>query len=128
MKKVFISFCLLLMAYVGYAQETAVTPNYDHIDSLEKAVALAEKGELTKIHMMPLQFGGPDSAENTLYVPAFVEKLKTKFDTKVEHLLQEGKRLSFEATPEYKGNSFVPSKLVLAITGDMELTETIAIW
>ena len=128
MKKVIVSFFMLLIAQLAMSQAIENAPDFNAIDSLEKAMELFEKGELSKIYMMPLEFGGEDSPENTLYVPEFVQELKNRFDKMVEDLLLDGKKLSFEATPEYKGKSFVPAKLILVVTGDSEFTETITIW
>ena len=46
----------------------------------------------------------------------------------VGRLLEEGKGIGLDANPEYKGKSFIPSKLTLEIYGDAEFTETINIW
>ncbi|WP_340062972.1 hypothetical protein [Ascidiimonas aurantiaca] len=128
MKKIILSFFVLFFALKSFSQEVENGPDFSDIDSIEKVIELYEKGELFKIYMMPLEFGGGDSAENTLYVPEFVQKFKKQYDKIVEDLLLDGKKLSFEATPEYKGRSFVPSKLKLVVTGDSEFTETIHIW
>ncbi|MDJ0646394.1 MAG: hypothetical protein QNJ57_10470 [Flavobacteriaceae bacterium] len=128
MNKMILSLFIMLFVLKGFSQEAENGRNFSDIDSVEKVIELFEKGELSKIYMMPLEFGGEDSPENTLYVPEFVQKFKNQFDKLVENLLLDGKKLSFEATPEYKGRSFVPSKLKLVVTGDSEFTETINIW
>ena len=128
MKKIILPFFVVLFTLNSFSQEAKNGPDYSDIDNIEKAIELFKKGELSQIYMMPLEFGGEDSAENILYVPEFVETFKNKFDKIVEDLLLDGKKLSFVATPEYKGKSFVPSKLKLVVTGDSEFTETINIW
>ncbi|MEZ2416244.1 hypothetical protein ACA086_14895 [Muriicola sp. E247] len=128
MKKVLLPCFLILFALKSYSQEVENGPDFSDIDSIEKAVALYEKGELSKIYMMPLEFGGEDIPANTLYVPEFVQEFKEGFDRMVEKLLEEGKRISLDANPEYKGRSFIPSKLKLEVSGDTEFSETINIW
>jgi hypothetical protein len=128
MKKTFLLVLMALFAIKSFAQEAETQLDFSAVDSQKKAITLYEKGELFKIYMMPLEFGGDDDAVNTLYVPKFVQEFKTKVDKKIEDLLMDGQRLGFTAEPEYKGNSFVPSKLKIMVTGDTEFTETIAIW
>ncbi len=128
MKKVILLSFFMLFAMKSFSQEAENGPDFSGIDSNEKAIALFEKGELSKIYLMPLEFGGEDIDVNTLYVPEFVQVFKKQFDKIVEDLLIDGKRLSYSAEPEYKGKSFVPSKLTIVVTGDSEFTETINIW
>ncbi|WP_445383002.1 hypothetical protein [Robiginitalea sp. IMCC43444] len=128
MKKAILSFFLILFAQHSFSQEVENGPDFSDIDSIEKAIALYEKGELSKIYMMPLEFGGEDIPANTLYVPEFVQEFKEGFDRIVEKLLLDGKKLSFDANPEYKGRSFIPSRLTLEVSGEAEFIETIDIW
>ncbi|TCI90952.1 hypothetical protein [Tenacibaculum sp. M341] len=102
--------------------------DYSKIDSNEKAIELFKKGELTELHLMPLEFGGQDIPMNILYVPEFAKMFKLRFDKMIEELLIDGEKLSYSAEPEYKGNSFIPSKLKIMVTGDSEFVETINIW
>jgi len=104
------------------------TPDFSDINSNEKAIALFNKGEFLKLYLMPLEFGGEDIPMNYLFVPHFVVELKSRFDKMVENLLIEGKKLSYSASPEYKGKSFIPSKLTIYVTGDVQFEETINIW
>ena len=102
--------------------------DYSDIDSNEKALSFYKKGELSKIYLMPLEFGGQDIPMNSLYVPEFVQTFKERFDKMIEQLLIDGKNLSYSAEPEYKGKSFIPSNLIISVNGDSELKETINIW
>lgn len=110
--------------------ESTITngPNFSDIDSHEKAENLYNQGELAKLYLLPLEFGGMDAPMNIVYVPEFVNMLKKRFDIMIEELLQEGKQLSYNASPEYKGKSFIPSKLNISVSGDAEFIETIQIW
>jgi len=103
-------------------------PDYSSIDSNEKAIELFEKGELEKIHLMPLTFGGQDIPMNTLYGPPHANIFKNRFDTSLEQFIIEGKNLHYNASPEYKGKSFIPSKLTITVSGDISFKQTIEIW
>ena len=99
--------------------------DYSEIDSNEKAIDLFEKEKLAKLYLMPLEFGGQDHAMNILYVPEFAVLFKARFDGMIENLLQQRKKLSYSASPEYKGKSFIPSKLNITVKGDIQFSETI---
>lgn len=79
---------------------------------------------------MPLRFNGEESARNRLYVPPVIVELKDRYDDIVEDLLVQGKVSGYSCTPEYKGNSFILSKLTVVASKDGEavFTETINIW
>jgi hypothetical protein len=103
-------------------------PDYSHIDSQDKAQQLCVQKKLVKLHLMPLDWGGEDVALNTIYVPDFVLEQKARIDGMIEEMLEAGHNLSYAASPEYKGNSFVASKLVIKASGDREMEVTIEIW
>ena len=103
-------------------------PDFSEIDSNEKAIDLYNKGELVKIHLMPIEFGGDDNPMNTLYAPEFAKEFKGRFDGMIEQMLIDGKQLSYSTSPKYKGNSFIPSQLIITVDGDVNFEETINIW
>lgn len=102
--------------------------DFSEIDSNEKAIELYRNSVVVKIHLMPIDFGGEDNSMNTLYAPLFVKELKERFDTMVGSLLEEGKSLNYNASPSYKGKSFIPSSLTIEVSGDVDFSETISIW
>jgi hypothetical protein len=109
-------------------QSAQVIRDFSTIDSNEKAQELFAKGELVKLYLMPLDFGGQDSPMNTLFVPEFANNKKNDFDSKVYDMIASGIKLGYSANPEYKGSSFIPSKLIINLKGDKTITETIEIW
>lgn len=111
-------------------KKETVKPDFSEIDSNEKAMELAKKGVLSPVYLMPLRFNGEESARNRLFVPPVVVELKDRYDDMVEDLLVQGKVSGYSCTPEYKGNSFVPSKLTIVASKDKEpvFTQTINIW
>lgn len=104
--------------------------DFSEVDSNEKAIELVEKGTLKPLYLMPLQFNGVEDASNRVFVPAIVVELKDKYDDMVETLLMEEKVNGYTCSPEYKGKSFVPSKIQLVAKKDGQpvFTETISVW
>ena len=104
-------------------------PDYSAVDSREKAQALVQRGELARILMMPAALGGPDVEPNALYVPPFVADIKSDVDNNIVlPLAQEGKIRHYQAAPQYEGNSFVPTAIVVTATDPGSFTQTIQIW
>lgn len=104
--------------------------SFEEIDSQEKAIELARKGVLKPLYLMPLRFNGPESPENAVFVPPVAVELKDRFDDMVEELFLQGKVNGYSGSPEYKGRSFVPSRVHIVAKKDGEpvFTETIEIW
>lgn len=100
------------------------------VDSNEKAIDLANKGILKPLYLIPLRFNGEESAQNRVFVPQAIVELKDRYDDIVEELLIQEKVNGYLCTPEYKGNSFIPSKISLVAKKDgiPVFTETINIW
>lgn len=103
-------------------------PDYSEVDSREMALALHQRGELVRLYLFPIDFGGQESEVNCVYVPEFAAMLKERFDNLVGDLLEAGKVSSYSASPEYRGKSFVPSALVLEAKGEGGITERIEVW
>src|SRR5262245_32305454 len=104
-------------------------PDFSDIDSPKKAVAAFRRGELEKLFLMPLEFGGQDSDENVLYVPVGVADVKAGIDTNViGRLVSEGKVSQYKADVEYQGDSMVPIAVQITAWDPEEFTTTINIW
>jgi hypothetical protein len=104
-------------------------PDFSNVDSREKAEALFRRGDLEKLFLMPLEFGGEDNPLNTLYVPVGLAEVKARIDNNViGPLAAEGKISKYTATPEYQGNSFIPIALKIVASDPGEFVTTINIW
>lgn len=104
-------------------------PDFSAIDSSARAEELFRRGELEKLFLMPLQFGGEDSPVNTLYVPLGVSAIKDGIDNGViRRLLEEGHITSYRAVPRYQGTSFIPTAIEIVAEDPGEFTTTINIW
>lgn len=106
------------------------TVHFHDIDSMEKAIQLAQQGVLEPLYLMPLRFQGEEVAHNRVFVPPFVVELKERYDDMVEQLLVEGKVNGYSCSPQYIGQSFVPSQIqiIAKLDGTPIFTETISIW
>lgn len=104
-------------------------PDFSAIDSQAKAEAMYHRGELEKLLLLPLEFGGEDIPDNVLYVPIGVADVKAGIDLNViRPLIAEGKITQYQAEPEYQGDSFIPIALTINAWEPGEFTTTINIW
>lgn len=104
-------------------------PDFSSIDSQAKAVKMFERGDLEKLFLMPLEFGGQDDPNNTLYVPLGVAAIKEGIDNNViGPLADEGKITNYKAVAEYQGKSFIPIAIDIVASDPGEFRTTINIW
>jgi len=107
------------------------TRDYSHVDSAEKAKALVQAGQLEPLYLFPLEFGGQPIPQNTLYVPLGFAAIKQRLDGTIQKMVADGNISKYEARPEYKGNSFIPSKIkIMASHHEKQgaFNPTIEIW
>lgn len=104
-------------------------PDFSDVDSREKAQELLQCGQLEKLYLMPIEFGGEDIPLNTLYVPVGVVEIKSGIDNNViDPLVEDGTVTKYTATPEYQGNSIVPIAIRIEASEPGDFTTTINIW
>jgi hypothetical protein len=104
-------------------------PEYSHVDSREKAEELVARGELTRLHLLPLEFGGTDATENLVFVPPFVVDLKHGTDTNIiRPLIEDGSVSEYSATPTYAGKSFVPTSIEIRAANPGDFQTSLEIW
>jgi hypothetical protein len=104
-------------------------PDFSAIDSPAKALELFERGDMEKLFLMPLEFGGEDTAINTLYVPIGLAGIKWGIDNNViGTLAAEGKITRYKAMAEYQGKSVIPISIKIVASDRGEFTTTINIW
>jgi hypothetical protein len=105
--------------------------DYSAVDSLEKAQALYRQGKLERLFLFPLEFGGQEIPQNTLYVPPGIAAIKQQIDGMIAKMVNEGTVSKYIAEPEYKGNSFVPGKIKIVTSHEHKaggFNPTINIW
>ena len=104
-------------------------PDFSDLDSWAKAEAMFRRGDLEKMFLMPLEFGGQDVPENTLYVPVGTAGIKAGIDNNViGPLAADGKVTKYTATPEYQGKSFIPIAITIIASDPGKFRSTINIW
>jgi hypothetical protein len=104
-------------------------PDFSQVDSQEKAVALFRQGQLEKLFLMPLEFGGEDNNLNVLYVPIGMADVKHGIDCNViGPLVESGTVSQYKCEPEYQGKSFIPIAVKITAWDPGEFTATVNIW
>jgi hypothetical protein len=104
-------------------------PDFSAIDSKAKAEDLFQKGELKKLFLMPLEFGGEDFGMNVVYVPEFAAEMKANIDSNIiKPLADQGKIKHYQALPQYQGNSFIPCAIKIVASEPGNFVNLIRIW
>jgi hypothetical protein len=116
-------------AFVETKQTTTkVAIDYATIDSLAKAKELETSKQLVKHYLFPLELGGQENALNLVYITQVADNAKKIVDAKMDKMLEDGEDIRYAAKPEYIGASFIPSKILVTVTGDKSMVEVIDIW
>ena len=126
-----LSNIVLTMPSQPVQAEAKVTPDYSEVTSREKAQALEAKGELVKILLFPEEFGGSDTPENVVYVPKAAADAKDLITETLVRFFKEGLIDNLQVEPTYKGDSFIPSRLVMKTshsTKEGKFNPTIEVW
>lgn len=102
---------------------------YD-INSNQKVMEEIEKGNLKPLYLAHTGFNYEESKNNMVFVPPIVADLKYKYDIMIEYLFFQEMADNYYCYPKYKGNSLVPSELIIgAKKGNKFIcAETIHIW
>jgi hypothetical protein len=104
-------------------------PDFSRIDSQAKVMELFGRGDLEKLFLLPLEFGGTERPENVVYVPVGIAEIKASTDANViGKLAGEGKVTRYAATPRYSGKSFVPVAIDITASDPGTFVFNIAIW
>jgi len=104
-------------------------PDFSGVDSKAKVEELFRKGDLEKLYLFPLEMGGEEIEQNTLYVPIGVAEVKSGIDNNVTGpLAAEGKITQYKAEPEYQGNSSIPIAIKITAWSPGQFSTTINIW
>jgi|SRR3990167_2578929 len=101
---------ILVFIFVGTVMAEQ-KPDFSDVNSREKALELVKQGKLHKILLFPAEFGGQDLPHNVVYVPAGIPEIKDQITGTLIRFVEDGLIDNLEVSPEYKGGSFVPSKI-----------------
>lgn len=99
---------------------------YDDFDKVENAV---KDGILAPMYLISPMFGGAEDESNILYIPPAIIPAKNSLDNVLADALENGKNVQgFSVSPQYKGNSIIPSSLYIKAGGDVNIEQIINIW
>jgi hypothetical protein len=120
-------YLCLLFVFEAMAQ----TPDFSDVDSKDKVMALAAQGKLERVLLFPLQVGGKDVEMNVVYLPVGFKDVKSRIDGTILRMAQDGLVSKLTVDPEYKGKSFVPSRIIIKASHPEKpgkLDTTIEVW
>lgn len=105
--------------------------DFSDVTTKEKAEALYAQGKLEKILLFPSELGGKDIPQNSVFVPLGISEIKNRLTGTLARFVSEGQINNLTVEPEYKGESFIPSRIKMrAWHTDKkgEFTPSIEIW
>ena len=103
----------LLFGSLFALTSTAQGPDFTDVDSKQKLMSLVEQGKLERVYLFPLEVGGQETEVNAVYLPIGFREMKRKIDGTILRMAQDGLISDLKVQPEYKGKSFVPSRIVI---------------
>lgn len=115
------------------AAQEAVPGAPDLSDVTTKAAArrLVRQGRLVEISLFPTELGGPDDPQNMSFVtPEAADARATVIGT-LRRYIQQGLVDQLDVVPDYKGDSIVPSRIMMTASHsaeDGEIALEIAVW
>jgi len=121
----------LLFGSLFAVSSTAQGPDFTDVDSKQKLMFLVEQGKLERVYLFPLELGGQDAEVNAVYLPIGFREMKNKIDGTILRMAQDGLVRDLKVQPEYKGKSFVPSRIIIKASHPEKpgrLDTTIEVW
>ncbi|MCO6161882.1 DNA/RNA non-specific endonuclease [Flavobacterium sp. NRK F7] len=126
MKKIFY-FLFFLISVAMNAQKDPY--DFSDLDNREKVISKAKTSSaLQRNLLISEEFNGKDEFMNIVYITKEAAEKKLKIEERIIESLNQGKELSIQINPIYKGKSFVPEKIIIQISGDENFTEEILVW
>ena len=104
---------------------------FSKVDSLDKVRALEAQGALVQILLFPAEFGGEATPQNIVYVPKEAADAKALITGTLVRFVKEDLIDQLVVEPIYKGNSIVPSRLVMKAshsTKEGKFNPTVEVW
>lgn len=101
-----------------------------NIDSDKEAEMMLKTGALKPIYSVHECFGGEPSEDNKVFVPSVIADLKDEYDIMTELLFIRGMVNKYSCIPQYKGNSVIPSEVLIQASNDQKIifSEKQGIW
>ena len=106
-------------------------PDFSHIRNVEQAEAEVAQGRLIRSYLFPLELGGPEEAQNVLYLPAGMEDAWRAVVGSIGRFAEEGLVDGLSVEPTDNGASLVPCRLKFVATssnGGAGFEPTLELW
>lgn len=107
---------LLAAIIVGVPDPAAAKPDFAHVTTREQAEVLVATGALVRIYLFPIRLGGPRRKANISYVPPEAGAALDQISGTLRRFTREGLVDRLEIIPEYRGSSFVPTRINMHAT------------
>jgi hypothetical protein len=124
-----------LTPMAGFGQASvkgnALKPDFSQVKSVAVARALADEGKLVKVLAFPSELGGPDVPENIVYITPEAAYAREMIIGTLRRFADKGLIDKLDVRPEYKGDSVVPSRIVINATSSKKggaFVPTIEVW
>ena len=124
------SILLFAVSALAIPAEDAVR-DFSKVTSAALAEAEVKKGNLVRIHLFPLEFGGQDVPQNVTWIPAGMEDMRLKLMGTLEKFAGEGLINKLSVEPQYSGDSFVPCRITYNASHSEKsggFTPTLELW
>ncbi|MCE1244175.1 hypothetical protein [Oryzomicrobium sp.] len=124
-------FAFVLCIFGVFTVQAGEKLDFSDITSREKAEALYAQGKLEQITLFPREFGGQETPLNTIFVPIGVGDAKNKVTGMLVRYFSDGLINKLVVEPEYKGDSFIPSRIKMRAWHTErkgEFTPSIEVW
>lgn len=87
---------------------------WDTVTSRDAAEALCREGQLVKTLLFPSELGGGDAPENIVFLPPEAQAAKDRTTADLIDLFRRGDAERLAVMPEYRGDSFVPARILIS--------------
>ena|SRR6266571_4492332 len=91
-------------------------PDFSSITSMKAVEDACREGRLMKTLLLPAELGGRDLPENVVYLPPAAWEMKENSTPELLGWVRGGMR-DVAVVPEYRGTSFVPTKIIITAAG-----------
>lgn len=106
-------------------------PDLSEVTTKAAARRLVRQGRLVEISLFPTELGGPDDPQNVAYITPEAAGARATAIGTLRRFLEDGQIDQLDVTPDYKGESIVPSRIVMTATHSEkggEIVLTIEVW
>lgn len=87
---------------------------WDTVTSQTAAEALCRDGQLIRTLLLPQELGGEDTQENVVFLPPAARDAKDRTTAELIGLFRQGVAEQVSIIPEYRGESFVPARVLVS--------------